>query len=267
MFLEGMRALREDPATRVLVLVSKPPHESVLRRIAQAAEGIGKPVIAAFLGADPNVVRGLGMTPATTLEDAALMAVAASKGTRFQAAPDAPAEIAARPGQKYIRGLFSGGALCAEAQSILRDAGVGCLHSNVPLASVCRLEEPSKSRGHALVDLGDDAFTVGRPHPMIDYALRNRRILEESKDPGTALILLDVVLGYGANPDPVKELAPAIREAVRCVAVACSVTGTPRDPQDQSKVAAGLRAAGARVFASNAAASRFAAAVALAIGE
>lgn len=286
MFLEGIRALREDPLTRVMVLVSKPPHESVLRRIGQAAAEIEKPIVTAFLGIDPNIVTELGMTPAATLEEAALMAAALSAGQKAEAATAAlrardcaieqeAIECAAQagPGQKYIRGLYSGGTFCAEAQILCRELNIAGVYSNVPIPGSCPLEDPWKSRGHALIDLGDDAFTVGRPHPMIDYSLRNRRILEEANAAETALILLDVVLGYGSNPNPVGELSPAIREAIRTadragrrLTIACSVTGTPQDPQDQPKVAAGLQSAGARVFPSNAAVSRFAAHVAHTLG-
>jgi succinyl-CoA synthetase alpha subunit len=264
MFLEGLKALIQDAATRVIVLISKPPHESVLRKIGKALKGVRKPVIAVFLGADEETVRRYGVTPAATLEEAALMAC--------QALPrPIPTEVGQGFGknQKYIRGLFSGGTFCTEAQVLFRDLGVRHVYSNVPLPPFVTLRNVWKSQQHTLIDLGEDVFTVGRPHPMIDYSLRNRRILEEANDPATALILLDVVLGYGANMDPVGELAPVIREAQakRPIVFACSVTGTPRDPQNRTKVVEGLEAAGARVFPSNAAASKFAAQVARSLEE
>ena len=286
MFLEALAALRDDPATRVIVLVSKTPHETVLDRIGQAVGGIGKPVIAAFLGADRMTATAHGMTPAATLEEAALMAAALSQGRGVEEVGTALAarkrEIEqeavrcaalAAPCQKFIRGLFSGGTLCAEAQTIFHELAIAGVHSNVPLLSCAALDDAWQSRGHALVDLGDDAFTVGRPHPMIDFTLRNRRIVEEAKAAETALILLDVVLGYGANLNPAGELAPAVAEASRLAAasgrrliLACSVTGTRQDPQDRQRVEAALVASGIRVFPSNAAASRFAAHVARALG-
>jgi succinyl-CoA synthetase alpha subunit len=259
MFLEGLNALIQDPATRAIVLISKPPHESVLKNIGKALKGVRKPVIAVFLGAEEKTVRRYGMTPAVTLEEAALMAC--GKGPQ----PALMADLPHLPkGQKYIRGLFSGGTFCTEAQVIFRDLSIRHVYSNVPLPPFATLRNVWKSRQHTLIDLGEDVFTVGRPHPMIDYSLRNRRILEEAQDPQTALILLDVVLGYGANMDPVHELAPVIRDAraKRPLIFACSVTGTPRDPQNRTKVVEGLEAAGARVFPSNAAASKFAAHVA-----
>jgi succinyl-CoA synthetase alpha subunit len=271
MFLEGLKALIQDPATRTIVLISKPPHESVLRHIGRTLKGVRKPVIAVFLGADAETVRRYGMTPAATLEEAALMACGADPLVRASVT-DAPGRAQADEGVgrgpggpphlgKYIRGLFSGGTFCTEAQVIFRDLGIRHVYSNVPLPPFVTLRTVWKSQQHTLIDLGEDVFTVGRPHPMIDYSLRNRRILEEAQQSETALILLDVVLGYGANMDPVGELAPVIRRAraKRPVIFACSVTGTPRDPQNRTKVVEGLEAAGARVFPSNAAASKFAA--------
>jgi succinyl-CoA synthetase alpha subunit len=264
MFLEGLKALIQDRATRTIVLISKPPHESVLKSIGKVLKGVRKPVIAAFLGADEKTVRRYGVAPAATLEDAALMACEA--GTRAGQVGDLP-HVAGS--QKYIRGLFSGGTFCTEAQVVFRKLGIRHVYSNVPLPPFVTLRNVWKSRQHTLIDLGEDVFTVGRPHPMIDYSLRNRRILEEAQHPETALILLDVVLGYGANMDPAGELAPVIREAraKRPIAFACSVTGTPRDPQNRTKVVEGLESAGARVFPSNAAASKFAAQVARSLEE
>ena len=270
MFLEGLKALIQDAATRVIVLISKPPHESVLRKIGEVLKGVRKPVIAVFLGADEKTVQRYGMTPAATLEDAALMACGADPLVRASVTDvEADEGVGRGPGgpphwQQYIRGLFSGGTFCTEAQVIFRDLGVRHVYSNVPLPPFVTLRNVWKSQQHTLIDLGEDVFTVGRPHPMIDYSLRNRRIVEEARDPETALILLDVVLGYGANMDPAGELAPVIREAQakRPLVFACSVTGTPRDPQNRTKVVEGLEAAGARVFPSNAAASKFAAQVA-----
>jgi FdrA protein len=283
MFLAGLKALAADPATRVIVLISKPPHESVVNKIGKVVKGLRKPVVATFLGACEKNVRRREMIPAATLEEAALVAVALSKGAGAETArkkleardreilKHATREAArAAKGQWYVRGLFSGGTFCTEAQLVFRGLKIKQVHSNVPLPPFPAISDVWKSEGHTLIDLGDDVFTVGRPHPMIDFSLRNRRILEEAKDPETALILLDVVLGYGANLDPVRELAPVIRDARRLAAeakrrliFACSVTGTARDLQNRTKVEEGLKAAGANIFASNAAAATFAARLAL----
>ena len=119
------------------------------------------------------------------------------------------------------------------------------------------LDEPDRSEGHTLIDLGGDEFTAGRPHPMIDYSLRNRRILEEARDPETAVILLDVVLGYGSNMTPAEELAPVIREVRGLDAppiVIFHVCGTDSDPQQRAGVVQALQDAGGVYAPSNAAA-------------
>jgi len=260
MFIEALRALARDEQTRVILLVSKPPHPQVLKRIEKVIKSIRKPVVRLFIGAATG-----GRDPAT-LEEAALQAVALAQGQKPEAAAGrlAPREegldklaqrAAARRkrGQKYVRGLFSGGTFCAEAQIILRHTQAD-MYSNVPVRGVKQLRNSLVSQKHTLIDLGEDEFTVGRPHPMIDYSLRNRRILEEAADPATAVILLDVVLGYGAHPDPAAELAPVLRKAARKVSVVCSITGTDQDPQKRSRVKAALERAGALVMPSNAAA-------------
>ena len=264
MFLEALKALAKDELTRVILLVSKPPHPQVLRRIERLMKAVRKPIVTLFIGAPRK-----GGAPAT-LEEAALQAVALAQRKR----PDAAAQqLAARDeslrelaqreaarrgkGRKYVRGLFSGGTFCAEAQIILREM-LGAVYSNVPVQGVKQLRNSLVSQRNMLIDLGEDEFTVGRPHPMIDYSLRNRRILEEAADSATAVILLDVVLGYGANPDPAAELAGALRQAVRKVSVVCSITGTDQDPQNRSRVERALRKAGAIVMPSNAAACRLA---------
>jgi len=144
-----------------------------------------------------------------------------------------------------VRGLFSGGTLCQEAALILEEGGAA---------------------GHSTVDLGDDELTLGRPHPMIDFRLRNERIIAAAEDPTTAVILLDVVLGYGAHPDPAGALIPAVEQARlqavqagRALALVASVCGTATDPQDLARQEEKLAAAGVILAPSNAQAARLAA--------
>ncbi len=277
MFLEALKALNQDEQTDIIVLVSKPPHDEVLRKIAVELKHVEKPVVANVIGADPDVIEMAGAIPTTTLEEAGLVAVALSKGeerasvARFleQRSSDLKAQAAEeaekrQEGQKYLSGLFSGGTLCDEAQSILRDL-IGNVYSNTPLDPTLKLDDTCKDRKHRIIDFGDDEFTVGRPHPMIDFSLRNGRILEEAQDPEVAVLLLDVVLGYGAHEHPEEELAPCIRkakvaaeEAGRHLTVVCSIIGTDQDPQDKKRVSQVLQDAGAIVMPSNAAASEFA---------
>ncbi|MBC6462485.1 hypothetical protein HKK72_32190 [Actinomadura sp. HBU206391] len=118
------------------------------------------------------------------------------------------------------------------------------------------------SRGHSMIDFGADELTRGRAHPMIDPTLRLERIAAEAADPSCAVLLLDVVLGYGAELDPAALLAPAIEDALAArggdLAVVVSLCGTAADPQDRDGQAAALRDAGAAVFCSNAMAARHA---------
>jgi FdrA protein len=255
MMQAGIERLAADPGTRIIVLVSKPPAPAVGRRVLDVARKSGKPVVVNFLGGDPAAIRGAGAFPAATLEDAARAAVALARGKKAAAAPVAVApKLAAagrakarrfRKGQSLVRGLYSGGTLCQEAALILEEAG---------------------GHKHTTVDLGDDEFTVGRPHPMIDFRLRNERILAAAKDGATAVILLDVVLGYGAHADPAGALVPAIEAATktaakrrRGLAIVASVCGTPADPQGLARQETRLAAAGVLLAPSNAQAARLAA--------
>ena len=134
------------------------------------------------------------------------------------------------------------------------------VYSNAPLPGRPTLPDPAKSYQHSAIDLGEEEFTVGRPHPMIDNDLRIRRLMQEARDPEVAVIMLDCVIGYGAHPDPAAELGPAIQQARQLargeLLVVASVTGTEEDPQRLSAQVAALQAAGAIVCKSNAAAAR-----------
>jgi len=277
MVLAGIRALQTDSETQVLLLVSKPPSPAIAERVlAQVKEGT-KPTVVCFLGSDPAPIVAAGAIPARTLQEAAHLAAGQVKGYVGPLAGKAiEQETAAlkvqatelkkgmRPTQKYLRGLFSGGTLASEALLIWEDI-LGDVFSNVPLEPRLRLEDATQSEGNCAVDLGEDEFTVGRPHPMIDHGLRIRRLMQEAADREVAVILLDVVLGYGAHPDPVGELGPAIRRARQQAAgedreliVVASVTGTKDDPQGLGRQVQMLRDAGAVVCACSAAAARLA---------
>jgi FdrA protein len=270
--LQGLRALAADPATRVVVLISKPPHPEVAERVLGAASQAGKPIVVNFLGADPSTVRRPNVHPVRTLEDAARLAVALAGGADL--APGAARSEAAvedprlAPGQRYVRGVYSGGTFCYEALLLLSEV-LGPVRSNTPLDPSCRLADVWQSQGHTAIDLGDDVFTRGRPHPMIDQTLRCERIGKEAADPEVAVVLFDVVLGYGAHPDPAADLVPAIQSARaaaaaggRDLAFVGSVCGTAADPQDLGRQEAALRDAGVMLADSNAQAVRTAARIA-----
>ncbi|MCI0520657.1 MAG: acyl-CoA synthetase FdrA [Chloroflexi bacterium] len=275
MMLAGLRALQEDPATQVIVLISKPPAPGVAQKILAQAALSRKPGVVCFLGGE---FAGLpaGLHAARTLEEAALLAAElAGVASARQAQTSVPLEAQAAalrsrltPGQRYLRGLFSGGTLCYEAQVIWRELLNAPVYSNAPLDKSLQLPDSNRSQGHTAVDLGEEEFTVGRLHPMIDNDLRIRRLLHEARDPQTALILLDVVLGYGAHPDPAAELGAAVRTARaqaaaegRQLIVVASVTGSEQDPQRLSRQAQALEDSGVILCPSNAAAARLAAAI------
>ena len=163
--------------------------------------------------------------------------------------------------QRYLRGLFSGGTLCYEAQVIWKEILATPVYSNAPLPGGLALPDSTKSCQHSAVDLGEEEFTVGRPHPMIDNDLRIRRLLQEARDPEVAVILLDVVIGYGAHPDPAAELAPAIQQARQLAGARIAGRGLRHRHRTRSTAvkcanSCSWSAAGAIVCASNAAAAR-----------
>lgn len=272
--LQGLAALEADEGTRVIVLVAKPPAPETAEAVLAAVANCEKPVVVVFLGGNREAIQRAGGCAADTLEEAAVMAVALDRGeSAFEAVRDAGVELTpvARqevdrmaPGQKFLRGLYSGGTLCDEAMLLLRER-VGPVYSNTPLEPGWRLRDSWVSTGDTVVDLGDDEFTRGRPHPMIDPALRLQRVEREASDPEVAVVLLDVVLGYGAHPDPGSVLAEGVVRAKelaasqgRYLSVVASVCGTRGDPQDLDRQEAVLRAAGVVLQPSNARAARLA---------
>jgi succinyl-CoA synthetase alpha subunit len=273
----AIAALGADEATRVIVLVSKPPAEEVATRVLAAAGATGKPTVAIFLGGDNDrrLPSGVELVPTLTAAAQRAVTLANGEGSSTEAVVDslAPDEIArAAQGlsaeQRYVRGIYSGGTLCEEAILLLSEI-LGPIHSNIPVDPRLRLTDPLQSEDNTLVDLGADEFTVGRPHPMIDPTLRNERVRQEAADPQTACLLIDVVLGYGANADPAGALVPVLHE-IRAAAeaegrsappVVISLCGTEGDPQRLSLQEAVLQKAGALVFISNAAAALAAGAI------
>jgi FdrA protein len=275
--LYGLRALDADPATKVIVLVSKPPARQIAAQVLATAEASAKPVVVIFLGADPASITRKGVYGAGYLAQAADMAVALAKGGSAAATPIGLSnemqrtlhDLARRmaPTQRYVRGIFSGGTFCFEAQLVHAAAGAKAF-SNTPIAGNRALESNWKSHENTIIDMGDDEFTQGRPHPMIDPSLRDARIRDEVADPDTAVVLFDVVLGYGSSDDPTAGLLGAIGSARaqasatgRSVAFMGYVCGTDQDPQDRNKIVAGLKSAGVLVASSNAEAATWSAAI------
>ena len=257
---QSLDLLRRDPDTKVIVLVSKPPSPKVADELIQAARLVGKPVVVDFIGYATVMRKIDNVTFVTTFDEAAELAVQLSKTVEQKNEDLDPAKFSS--GQRYLRGLFSGGTLAYEAQLILRDY-LPTVYSNAPLKRELRLADSLTSQEHTLIDLGEDEFTVGRLHPMMDNDLRIRRLDKEAGDPQVAVLLLDVVLGYGAHPDPASELAPAIAKARKIAAddgryleVVAVVAGTDEDPQNMADQIRALKEAGAVVETSNDVAAR-----------
>lgn len=259
---QGLDLLSRDSETRVIVLVSKPPAPQVAEKVLQVARSAGKPVVVDFIGYSASSRQVDNLWFATSLDEAASLAVKLTNDQSLISNLQYPIPNFA-PSQHYLRGLFSGGTLAYEAQYILQGY-LPWVYSNAPLNKEYRLANSLVSQAHTIVDLGEDEFTVGRLHPMMDNDLRIRRLQQEAGDPEVAVILLDVVLGYGAHPNPASELAPAIskaraqaQEAGRHLEVVAVVAGTDEDPQNLAAQVQQLQEAGAHVETSNDAAVRY----------
>ncbi|OLB76611.1 MAG: hypothetical protein AUI14_18215 [Actinobacteria bacterium 13_2_20CM_2_71_6] len=242
--LAALDALDADEGTELILVVSKPPAPEVADKVRAHAATLSTPVVFALLG--------FGAPDLTAAVEGVL-------GTLGRPVP-APWPVwhpASRPASRgdALRGLFAGGSLCDEAM-VLASAVLGPIGSNIPLRPEWTVHS-GPDRGHTMLDLGSDELTLGRPHPMIDGSLRLEHLRAEAADPSCAVVLLDVVLGYAADPDPAASLAPAIG-AIRGPAVVVSLTGTAGDPQGLYRQAEALRDAGATVFLSNAQAARYA---------
>jgi FdrA protein len=261
---DAVRALDADPATEVILLVSKPPDESVAQAVIGASQGT--PVVAACLGMSAPDGTLAGAPLAATLEAGALE-VARILG---RAAPDlsglpgpeaeqAIARVGA--GRTAVRGFFTGGTLCYEAQVILSES-LGPVYSNIPLRPGLGLSE-APAGAHICLDLGEEEYTQGRPHPMIDPAARREVMREQAFGPDVAAVLLDVVIGYGSHPDPAGEIAGTCAGIVAGgAAVVGYVLGAPGDKQGLNRQRATLAEAGAIVTDSAAQAARTAALIA-----
>jgi FdrA protein len=259
----AIQALREDPATEVILVVSKPPAPEVAATVLAAGE---TPVVAALIGLDPGFPAPAGVVLAGTLESG----VTETLGVLGLTAPDTtttvgPSVDEARSrlgsGRRLIRGLFAGGTLCYESLVILGRT-VGEVHSNTPINKAWGLPAPAGS--HQCLDLGEEEYTRGRPHPMIDPETRLELLREHAADSQVAAIILDVVLGHGADADPAVTLAPACESAMADGGpqVVAYVLGTDQDPQGYQAQRDRLVEAGCVVTETAARASLVAAAIA-----
>jgi FdrA protein len=280
-----LQTLQEDPETEAIILISKPPSPVAAGKLISQATKSTKKTVICFLGQsniEPPKTENMIMT--RTLEEAAWEAakiagipLADYSHKLLEEKQETLTQVqelskSLNTEQKYVRGLFSGGTLCYEAQIILSDTLPDKIYSNAPLTPQEKLVDSTKSQFHSLIDLGEEEFTVGRPHPMIDNDLRIRRLTQEINDPEVAVILFDVVIGYGAHRNPAQELADAIHKGLSrksnnqtSPVLIASVTGTDEDPQNLTKQINILKSAGVHICDSNAAAARLSARIILAL--
>ncbi|BDT22079.1 acyl-CoA synthetase FdrA [Citrobacter freundii] len=236
--LTALEMLATDDATQVIAFVSKPPSPQVRTRIIAAMQNVGKPVVALFLGSKPEQRREGNVWLANSLSDAAQLAVLLMRVAQQR-------QIQPEVAGKGIYGLYAGGTLAAEAAMLL-SAGLG-----VPVSESHDQGVMLEGGGHRIVDLGDDSYTLGRPHPMIDPTTRSIEIEKLAALPDVGVLLLDVVLGYGACADPAGAVVEAV-ESVRAkraapLVVIATLTGTDADPQGRCGQTEILREAGIAV--------------------
>ncbi|KGL39163.1 acyl-CoA synthetase FdrA [Listeria sp. SHR_NRA_18] len=251
--LDAIAALEKQADTDVIVVISKPPAKAIRDKVLALLRTISKPAVTIFLGEKPTYHEA-NLYHAYTLEETARIAVALAKGEAVTAVETeiVTPDIRLTPEQKHIKGYYSGGTLASEAAMLIADAlqlKEGLIKQDGYIL---------KTEGHEVIDLGDDIYTQGKPHPMIDPEKRIAFIEDAANDPETAVILLDVVLGYGSHEDMAGQLAPAIKDVIakakaagRELAVIGTVCGTLQDPQDYNEQRQTLEAAGVIVKDSN----------------
>ncbi|MBP6862650.1 MAG: acyl-CoA synthetase FdrA [Neisseriaceae bacterium] len=253
MMTDGFNMLLADDATKVIILLSKPPAASVQAKIIAQAKAATKPVVLCFIGADLSGTEG-NITYARHSHEAARLAVQLAAG---QAPADTSAATVANVVSQasanaapWVRGLFAGGTICDEVFYTVK-AVSNEVYSNVAGPETERIRFGQPAHHHAMIDFGDDDYTQGRPHPMIDATFRAQALVETAKDPEVGTILLDFELGYGANADPIGAMLPAIETAQRLAAEAkrplnliAYVLGTDADPQNKQRQQQRLQDAG-----------------------
>jgi succinyl-CoA synthetase alpha subunit len=274
MMLHCIDMLEADPRTEIIVIVSKPPAPSVTAKLSERIKKLSKPVVACLLGDTSNLLGDTRCYVAHTLTETAQICLdlVVGKGATIPSRGDENEVVrkvkeGLSGSQKYIRGLYCGGTLSYETQLIIRNA-LGAVYSNAPLNYDFKLHDSQFSREHTVLDLGEDEFTVGQPHPMIEHSLRRERLLREALDPSVAVIALDIYIGYGSHDEAGKLLAEHVTEARellaregRSVGFFARICGSFEDYQGYETQKEILEAAGITVFETNEQCARAAVAV------
>ncbi len=278
----AVEALEADPETKLITFISKPPGKNFQGALIKRLNECSKPAVCCFLGSETNSNQGGKIKFAGTIDEAVAWAQHITAGDPEPVEPGlteeelswVDAEIEKFiPEQRYLRGVFAGGTYCYQSQHVLQNMGVE-VFSNAPLEADYKLEDPDQSRASTIVDMGDEHYTQGKPHPMIDGTLRKERILNESSDPQIAVLFLDFILGYNASADPAGELLDAINQAQQSfqargahLTVVASICGTEDDSQDLNLQTQLLRDQKVIVFQSNSRAAVFCATLLNKLGD
>lgn len=252
----SIHALLQDPATEVIVLISKPPAESVTNEILDILKTSPKPVALYFIGSKIKSPGSDKIYLCSNLSHTARVAVKLSKNQTLT-----PDQAGYSPGTDlqnltnldksgFTRGLYTGGTLAQEAAQTLESGGLN-INSNITDDSDRFLDNPLESRGHTVIDLGEDFFTRGKPHPMISSESRKARLKQELHDPETGVILLDIVLGYGSHQDMAGALLPELRDNPRDIPILAYILGTDLDFQNKEDQEQKLREIGVKIFDSH----------------
>ncbi len=250
--LQCLDYLEQDAATHVRVLVSKPPDTDTAEKILSHLATQQTPTVVLFLGQFPVSSQPLSpsqsVLQAESLDHAANLVSSLLAWHRIPASEPEFGPTDRVGSRKWLRGLFAGGTLATETVDLLARYGVVLAHKTDIVSP-----HPEEHEGHWILDLGDDDFTRGRLHPIQDNQLRIRYLLEAARHPETAVILFDLVLGYGAHADPAADFVQAI-STIRAESpdsgplFMALVVGTDSDPQGLARQILRLEDAGIQVF-------------------
>jgi FdrA protein len=256
--LMALNALEKDHSTDVIAVISKPPGQNTLKIVVDQISRCKKPVICCFLGINsPIDGEGIIFKRAGNIDESVRLAIKTIGGHLVPEEPVHSVRLKQSLKGKFLRGVFAGGTFCYQSQQILREAGIP-VYSNAPVEKTFGLASPTQSFKHTIIDMGDEFFMVGRPHPMIDGSQRALRILQETRDPSVGILLLDFILGFNSSMDPVGELIDSIQESQKIarsrgdeLEVVASICGTDNDLQDIQMQTKLLIECGVTVFPSN----------------
>lgn len=242
--LRGIRELENDPETKVIALISKPPAKSTLIKVVEAVKKCKKKIVIQFINGDNDYIRKNGILCSESFEETAKMVMELASGKKIELKDDTDyadiAEVEMKkyaPSQKYFRSILCGGSLADEGLVMLEKSGIET-YSNVAFDNEHALKNPFESYKNTVIDIGDENFTKGRAHVAIDPSVRVQRFIKEARDPETAVIYLDFLLGYALCPDPASVMAEAIKqekknavENGRHLTVIATICGSDMDPQ------------------------------------